>query len=135
MTLKEFQLEYALIDVKLSELQLAATKRNLEQGYLKLESEYVTTLQNLIFNLEELQSEKAFKESENPLKPSEIAILALKIKRAEALLELGKKKANAELEVAYNNLKLEVSKKEIFLERERIYLEFAKAEKERGFTL
>lgn len=134
MTEKEYFCKYYEACVNDSSLALQKSKTELEEGYKKLQAEYDSTIVKLNFSLEEViakrKSIKTSKTSKLTITMADIAI-----KRAEKDLEFGKITAKSIFEIAYIALKNNIDNNNISLEKAKMALEFAKAEKERGFTV
>lgn len=129
MTEKELMVEIYKSEVNLAESHLKQSQKTLVEGYKKLHSEHQNTVNVLMFAIEEAKIERKFKKTKQ-----DILLANLKICRAENALDLGKQKATAELETAYNILKLDVERKKLWLQRENHCLVWAEAEKLRGFS-
>ena len=111
---------------------LSNSRRNCLEGHRKLEAEYQQTVYNLEHAVKEAKisreniGDKATKK--------EILLAEAAIEKAEQALKFGIIKARAEFETGYMNLKLEVEYKTIWLDQEKLCLEFAKDEQAKGFS-
>lgn len=134
MTEKEYLCKYYEACVNSSTLTLQKSKTELVEGYKKLQAEFDSTISKLEFSLEEAVAKRQNMKITKTNK-SDVAMAEIAIKRAQKDLELGKIKAQATFETAYMGLKNDVDSNSISLEKSKITLEFAQAEKDRGFTV
>lgn len=134
MTEKEYFLKYCESSLIGSSLTLQKSKKELEEGYKKLQAEYNSTIALLEFSLEEAVAKRTNMKTTKTNK-SDVAMADIAIKRAKKELEFGKIKAQSTFETSYMGLKNTVDNSNIYFEKAKLNLEFAKAECERGFTV
>lgn len=110
---------------------LSCARRLCVEGHRKLETEF----ENTIFNLEHsIREAKISRENiDKKASQKDILLADAQIDKAEQALKFGRIRAQADFETGYMNLKQTVRQHQLRLDGEKLCLEFAKAELERGF--
>jgi hypothetical protein len=130
MNRKEFCLKLAETDVEDAKNKLHGTRKQLHEGYRKLQALYEKEVDKL-----QIEYEKAVQERKSKKKKLEKATADLRIRETFNNLNQGKILAQIERDDKYAELKRNIEDAEKFLKKEKYYLEYIKEEVERGFEI
>lgn len=133
MNEKDFMVKLAEKWVEGANTSLTHSRKISMENYRKLESEYQKTIFDLEFSVKEAQINRENIGAKATKK--EILLADAAIEKAQKALVFGSIKAKSDLEIGYLNLNLEVKNKISNVAKEELFLEFAREEQARGFTL